>query len=409
VRLTVEYVPIERLRPDPFNPRRISAEEMESLTRSIREFGLVDPLVVRREDNTIIGGHQRLIAARRLGLETVPVVFVSLSEEQARLLNLALNRISGEWDEELLAQLFKELKVVNAEVTLSGFGEDEIAGFLKSLEKRERRYRVEAFDVEAALADAEKALPRTRLGDLYLLGPHRLLCGDSTNPQDVARLMDGEPARLVVTDPPYGVAYDPSRKGESGRKRRYSPIEGDDLEGEEFLAFLTAALTVAAHHTTEDASWYIWHASTTRPMFLQALAAAGIEIHQEIIWVKESFQLGRADYHWQHESCLYGWGEKHSFYGGRRQSTVWEVPRESGQLHPTTKPVEVFARPMRNNLQPDELALDMFLGSGTAIIAAEKEGVRCYGMEIDPHYCDVIVARWEAFTREKAGLEDKQI
>jgi DNA modification methylase len=143
-------------------------------------------------------------------------------------------------------------------------------------------------------------------------------------------------------------------------------------------------------------------------VFLEALAAAGVEVHQELVWVKESFQLGRADYHWQHESCLYGWGRKHSFYGGRRQSTVWEVPRDGSGAHPTTKPVEVFARPMRNNLKTGELCMDLFLGSGTALIAAEREGCVCFGMELDPYYVDIAVARWEAFTGEQAILEDKQ-
>ncbi|MGB3904761.1 MAG: DNA methyltransferase, partial [Anaerolineae bacterium] len=149
----------------------------------------------------------------------------------------------------------------------------------------------------------------------------------------------------------------------------------------------------------------VWHASSTRQAFVEALNSAGVEVHQEIVWVKESFQLGRADYHWQHETCLYGWRRKHKFYGGRSQSTVWEVHRDGIGAHPTMKPVEVYARPMRNHLRSGEVALDMFLGSGTALIAAEKVGCRCFGMEIDPYFCDVIVVRWESFTGEKALLE----
>ena len=205
--LTVEYLPIGDLKPDPFNPRRISDEELETLTRSIQQFGLVDPIIVRRADLTVIGGHQRLVAARRLGYDAVPVVLVDLSQEQARLLNLALNKITGTWDQELLARLLKDLSIVpEVDLSLSGFGEDELQKLLKSLEARDKRDKIEDFNLEDALATAE-AVPVTQPGDLWLLGDHRLLCGDATNEEDVARLFDGETAALMATDPPYLVDY----------------------------------------------------------------------------------------------------------------------------------------------------------------------------------------------------------
>ena len=205
--LEITNLPIRDLRPDPANPRRISDEELESLTRSIREFGLIDPIIARREDKVVIGGHQRLIAARKLGLKQVPVVLVDISEEQAHVLNLALNRISGTWDQELLARLLAELKeVLDIDITLTGFSEDELQKHLKSLESRERRERLESFDLEAAL-EAAKAAPVAHTGDVWLLGDHRVLCGDSTDNGDVARLMNGEKASLMATDPPYFVDY----------------------------------------------------------------------------------------------------------------------------------------------------------------------------------------------------------
>ncbi len=195
--LTVEYLPVGDLKPDPFNPRRISDEELEALTRSIQQFGLVDPIIVRRTDLTVIGGHQRLVAARRLGYDAVPLVLVDLSQEQARLLNLALNKIAGTWDQELLARLLKDLSVVpEVDLSLSGFGEDELQKLLKSLEARDKRDKIEDFNLEDALATAEAASV-TQPGDLWLLGDHRLLCGDATNAEDVARLFDGETAALM--------------------------------------------------------------------------------------------------------------------------------------------------------------------------------------------------------------------
>jgi ParB-like nuclease domain len=208
--ITVEQVPIDQLHPDPANPRRIGEDELESLTRSLRQFGFVQPVLARKEDSTVIGGHQRLIAARRLGLTSVPVIWLDLSVEQARLLNLALNKISGSWDDALLARLLADLQSSpDIDLSLSRFGEDEIKDLLRSLETREKREQVESFDLDEALAEATRT-PRAKLGDLWLLGDHRLACGDSTNPEAVARLLGGAEPRLLATDPPYGVSLDGS-------------------------------------------------------------------------------------------------------------------------------------------------------------------------------------------------------
>ncbi len=245
VPISIEYVPIDDLRPDPTNPRHISDAELESLTRSIREFGLIDPVIARREDGTVVGGHQRLIAARRLGLKTVPVVWVDLSVEQARLLNLALNKISGSWDDELLARLLADLQdLPEVDLTLSGFGDDELKKLLRSLDARDRRERPEDFDLDAALAEVERAPLRTQPGDLWLLGDHRLLCSDSTKPDDLARLMAGEQAALLSTDPPYLVDYTggghPTSRANRGRKtkdRHWDEYKDPEVSVEFFVAF----------------------------------------------------------------------------------------------------------------------------------------------------------------------------
>jgi len=235
---------------------------------------------------------------------------------------------------------------------------------------------------------------------------HRVLCADSTDPTAVGRLVAGEKAGLLATDPPYGVAYDGNaHRREHGGGRIYNPIANDDLEGPALEAFLTAAFRAAAIHTTEDAAWYIWHASTTRPAFLAALASVGVQVHQEIVWVKEGFQFSRSDYHWQHEPCLYGWRERHTFLGERNQSTVWQIARQSEHQHPTTKPTELWRVPVRNHLAPGEIMLDLFLGSGPAVIAAQQLGCRAFGMELSPAYVDVSVLHWQTLTGKEAVLE----
>ena len=234
---------------------------------------------------------------------------------------------------------------------------------------------------------------------------HRVLCADSTDPSTVERLMAGEKAGLLATDPPYGVAYDGNahRREHSGG-RVYDPIANDDLEGPALESFLTAAFRAASPHLCDDGAWYVWHASITRPAFLAALSTIGVQVHQEIVWTKESFQFSRSDYHWQHEPCLYGWRERHTFRGTRNQSTVWQIARQSEHQHPTSKPTELWRIPIRNHLAPGGIMLDLFLGSGPAVIAAEQLGCRAFGMELSPAYVDVSVLRWQHLTGKEATL-----
>ena len=411
-RITIEHVDIDELRPDPANPRRISDAELEALTRSIREFGLVDPIIARHHDRIVIGGHQRLLAARKLGLKTVPVIYVDLSPEKAHLLNLALNKISGSWDQELLARLLADLQPVeDLDLTLSGFTEEELGKLLKSLDVREKRERPEAFDLDAAL-EAARAAPVAQRGDLWQLGDHRLLCGDSTDEGDVGRLMEGEKARLMATDPPYLVNYvggsQPTSKGNKGRKtkdKHWDDYHDPEAAVDFFVKFLRAGLA----HLAPNSAIYQWHANTRQALVEQAWTQCGLLVHQIVIWAKTSGVLTHSHYMWRHEPCLYGWleGQMPKRKPPRNESTVWEIDHFGEQMgiHPTQKPLELFERPINYHTEPNDICYEPFLGSGTQLIACERLGRRCYAMDLEPTYVDVARARWEAFTGQAAVLE----
>jgi DNA modification methylase len=434
--LTVEQVPIDDLRPDPANPRRISDDELDALERSLRQFGFVQPVLARREDRTVVGGHQRLVAARRLGLTMVPVTWLDISVEQARLLGLALNKISGSWDDALLARLLADLGAApDLDLSLSGFGEDEIKDLLRSLETREKREQVESFDLDEAL-DAARRAPRTKPGDLWQLGDHRLRCGDATSPSDVARLLDGAEPKLLATDPPYGVSLDGSwRDGVYNAlgpaEKTYMRVDGQP-DGEDATGAPSGVRGRTRGHRNTTLSgdtrvdWseafalvpslavgYVWHAGVHAAEVAQGLERIGFEIVSQVIWDKGLFAMGRSWYHWSHEPC---WvvrkkGAKVPFRGSRDQATIWRVPSpkmimggsaEPRLDHPTQKPLLLFETPIRNHLRPGESLYEPFCGSGTALIAAERTGTRCYALEIDPIYVEVALRRWERFSGREA-------
>ena len=397
--LQIEHVPIGDLRPDPANPRRISDAELETLTRSLREFGFIDPVIARRDDKLVIGGHQRLLAARKLGLKTVPVVFIEVSEQKAKLLNVALNKISGEWDQELLAHLLADLGD-GADLTLSGFADDEVKKLLKSLDSREKRDRAEAFDLDAAMDAAQRA-PGAKRGDLWALGDHRLLCGDSTKDSDVSRLLDSRTAQMAFTDPPYNVSLgDHGGQQRGARKRR---IENDALPPDKWEKFCQAwAKNLLG---SVDGAVYLCMSTREWPTVSRVLAEAGGHWSDTIIWAKDRFVLGRADYQRQYEPLWFGWreGAAHHWCGDRDQGDIWRIDRPSASdAHPTMKPLELVERAIENSSKQGDLVLDLFLGSGSTLIAAERTGRTCYGLELDPHYCRIVIARWESFTGLKA-------
>jgi DNA modification methylase len=418
----------------------MSDEELDSLDRSIRQFGFVQPVLARKDDKIVIGGHQRLLAARRLGLATVPVTWLDLTVEQARLLNLALNKISGSWDEQLLARLLADLQATpELDLSLSGFGEDEIKDLLRSLEVREKRERVESFDLDEALEEATRA-PRSKPGDLWSLGDHRLLCGDATDPQAVQRLLDGAEPKLLTTDPPYGVSLDgswrdgvynalgpaqktymridgqpeqkdapgaPQGPGGQTRGHRNTTISGDTRVDWSEAFELVPSLAVG----------YVWHAGVHAAEVAEGLERIGFEIVAQVIWDKGLFAMGRSWYHWSHEPC---WvvrkkGSKVRFLGTRDQATIWRAPSpkmimggsaEPRLDHPTQKPLVLFETPIRNHLRSGEALYEPFCGSGTALIAAERTGTCAYAMEIDPIYVEVALRRWERFSGQVAERID---
>jgi DNA modification methylase len=401
--LTVEEVPIDLLHPDPANPRRISEEELESLTRSLRQFGFVQPVLARREDRTVIGGHQRLIAARRLGLATVPVTYLDLSIEQARLLNLALNKITGSWDDALLARLLADLQT-SVDLSLSGFGEDEVRDLLRSLETREKKERPEDFDLDSALEDATQT-PRTKPGDFWALGEHRLLCGDATQPQDVGRLLGGAKAAMAFTDPPYNVSLgDHGGQQRGTRRRRIANDSMDPISWEVFVRAWSRTLL-----SSVDGAIYVCMSSKELALVSRVLAEEGGHWSDTIIWHKDRFVLGRADYQRAYEPIWFGWcvGASHHWCGDRDQDDVWEIDRPSdAPLHPTMKPLPLMERAIANSSQPGDWVLDLFAGSGSTLIACERTGRRCVALELDPRYADVILARWERFSGSVAERID---
>jgi DNA modification methylase len=402
--LTVDEVPIDQLRPDPANPRRIGDAELDALERSLRQFGFVQPVLARREDGVVVGGHQRLVAARRLGLTTVPVIWLDLPVEQARLLGLALNKISGSWDEQLLARLLAELQAgTGVDLSLSGFDEDEVQALLRSLDARERRERVEQFDLETALEEATRA-PRSKPGELWILGPHRLLCGDATRASDLERVLAGHQASMTFTDPPYNVDLGHHGGHQRGAKRR--SIANDALDPVAWEGFVRASSRNLLAVT--DGALYVCMSSKELPLVSRVLAEEGGHWSDTLIWAKDRFVLGRADYQRAYEPIWYGWreGAEHHWCGDRDQGDVWSIARPAeAPLHPVMKPLALMERAMANSSPEGALVLDVFLGSGSTLIAAERTGRVCAGIELDPVYVDVSLARWERFSGQAAVRE----
>ncbi len=420
--MNIQYISITQIKPAPYNPRQDLGPddpEYQQLTRSLDEFGLVEPLVWNRRTGNLVGGHQRFKVLVAQGLEKIPVSVVDLPLEKEKALNIALNKIQGDWDTTKLAQLLDELvKAPAIDIELTGFElpevEDLITGYLDaSLEGRE-----EQFDLEAELDHAGPTI--TEPGELLELGQHRLLCGDCTDSGEVRRLMDGKRAVLFATDPPYLVGYDGTNRptGKAKRRKRLkqfkelradAAIEWDDPQTnvglyEEFIGVAVAEAIAL------NAAWYCWHASRRQTMVEQAWEQFGAFVHQQIIWIKHHPVPGYSWYTWQHEPCFFGWVKpnKPKRYGKEYLSTIWQVSSLQGKLidHPTSKPVELFAIPIRQHTRRGQICYEPFCGSGSQLIAAEQYGRRCYAIEISPKYCDLIVRRWIHFIGEAAAPQD---
>jgi DNA modification methylase len=383
---------------NPRNPNKHSDKQVALLAKVIQHQGWRSPITISKRSGFVVTGHGRLAAALLLQVEVVPIDeqdFATEADEWAHL--VADNRIAelADADRGMIADLLGELDAGGLDMDLTGFDMDALDELMEETNPPD----ITEDEVPDVPVD-----PITKAGDLWILGEHRVLCGDSTNADDVARLMNGAKAALISTDPPYGVAYGV----ETGQSNKFDAIANDENDGPRLQAFLESIFKTAIPHMNDNAAWYLWHAQLTQGFFAAAAAAAAVLIHRQIIWVKPSLVLGHGDYHWRHELCFYGWvkGNRAPWYGDRKQTTVWEIGRENDHIHPTQKPVELFARPMQFNTKVREVCYEPFAGSGTQFIAAEQLNRKCYGMEISPAYCDVIVKRWENLTGNKAVLSN---
>lgn len=385
--MNVQQVKIEKVKPYDKNPRKNKAA-VDYVANSIKEFGFQQPIVVDK-DMVVIAGHTRLKAAKKLKLKEVPVVIAdNLTEEQVKAYRLADNKTAekAEWDFDLLTDELLSLQELDFDMEQFGFdfdfSEDEEA--------------VEDDNWEADVPEE----PISKRGDIWVLGRHRLMCGDSTDAADVALLMDGNKADMLLTDPPYNVDYTGKASELETRK-----IENDKMEDSAFQDFLTSAFSNAAENMKAGGVFYIWHADSEGLNFRVACEKAGFQVRQCLIWNKNAMVMGRQDYQWKHEPCLYGWkdGASHLWASDRKQTTVLEFEKpQKNNLHPTMKPIKLFDYQIKNNTKGDDIVLDLFGGSGTTIMAAEQNGRRGFVMEYDPKFVDVIVDRWEQFTGMKA-------
>lgn len=394
MQLNVKYRKVEDLIPYVNNSRKHSDEQVAQISASIKEFGWTNPILIDGT-NSIIAGHGRLMAARKLKMEEVPTIELDhLTDTQRKALVIADNKLAlnADWDNALLTIELDELLKDGFALDILGFNQDELTALLEP-------EQIEGLTDEDAVPEVPEE-PKTKLGDIYQLGNHRLMCGDSTSINAVEKLMDNQLADQLVTDPPYNIAY------EGGSKKR-EQIKNDEMADEEFRQFLKDVYIAANAVMKAGAVFYIWHADTEGYNFRGAARDMGWKVRQTLIWNKDNSAFGRSDYHWKHEPCLYGWkeGAAHLWAADRKQTTVIECKRPSkSDLHPTMKPVELMEYQILNNTKGSDIVLDLFGGSGSTMIAAEKIGRKARLMELDPKYCDVIVKLWEDFTGKKAEL-----
>lgn len=383
---TVDLLPAE------YNPRKDlkpGDAEYEKLKRSVEQFGYVEPVIWNKTTGRVVGGHQRLKILIDMGYTDVDCVVVELDEEKEKALNIALNKISGEWDKDKLALLITDLQGTDFDVSLTGFDTAEIDALFK--DTISNKIKEDSFDVSAEL---EKPV-FSKCGDVWTLGRHRLVCGDSTKSATFDLLMYGKKANLVITDPPYNVNYE----GSAGK------IKNDNMADDKFYNFLLDAFINTQNAMTDDASIYVFHADTEGLNFRRAFSDAGFYLSGTCIWKKQSLVLGRSPYQWQHEPILFGWKKKgrHQWYTGRKESTVWEFDKpKKNRDHPTMKPISLLAYPIMNSSLTNSIVLDPFGGSGSTLIACEQSDRICYTIELDEKFCDVIVKRY----MEQVGSSD---
>lgn len=389
--MKIELINIDELNPFERNPKKHPEEQIKRIIRSIQEFGWTNPVLALKENKIVIAGHARLKAARQMNLREVPVIFLDMPYEKAISYVVTDNRLAeiAEWDNQILLPLLDDIKLSGIDVELTGFTDADISLMSK------KEVKEDDFDAGKAAADIKE--PVTKPGDVWLLGRHRLMCGDSTKREDVEKMMDGKKADMLFTDPPYGVDY-------VGKTKDKLKIK-NDKDSNKFDDFLISAFAVMYEHLKETGSFYVCcPAGNNHLKFILALEKNNLQIRQGLVWNKQQMVLGHSDYHYSHEPILYGWkGKGHYFINDRTQTSVWSIPKPtSSHEHPTMKPIELSAKAILNSSVIGWLILDLYGGSGSTLIACEQLDRICYMMELDPIYCDVIIQRWEKFTGQKA-------
>ena len=389
--MIVENIDINLLKPYANNPRKLTPKAIEKVAESLKQFGFRQPIVVDN-DNIIVVGHTRYQASRKLGYTQVPITKINnLTKEQINAYRIADNRTNeeAEWDDELLALEIKDLEMKDFDISLTGMDKPELDKIL--FEEKQGN----ADDDEVPEAPEE---PITKPGDIWQLGNHRIICGDSTLPETYQKLLADKKVDLYLTDPPYNVAY-------VGKTKDALTIQNDKQTDDQFQEFLKNAFTNSTEYLKLGGSFYIWHSDSEGLLFRLAVNDANLKLRQTLIWSKNTMVMGRQDYQWQHEPCLYGWkeGASHTWYSDRKQTTILNFERPtSSKLHPTMKPVKLISYLINNSTKQEDIVLDSFLGSGSTLIACEKLQRICYGIELDPIYCDVIIKRWEQWANAKA-------
>ena len=391
--LDIQKIAVEKLNPAKYNPRKdlkAGDPEYEKLKKSIETFGYVEPVIWNKRTGSIVGGHQRFKILKEQGATEVDCVVVDMDESEEKALNIALNKVSGDWDLPKLADLIGELDKAMFDVSLTGFDAAEIDDLFSKVHDKE--LKEDNFDVEEAL----KEPVISKQGDVWLLGRHRLICGDSTEAKTYEVLMENKKANLVVTDPPYNVAYE----GTAGK------IQNDNMADKNFYEFLLKFYRCTFEAMADGAPIYVFHADKETVNFRTAFKDAGFFCHETCVWVKNSPVLGRCDYQYNHEPILYGWKPTagHKFYGDRKQRTTWNFDRPTkSELHPTMKPLNLIAYPIQNSSLTNCIVLDPFGGSGSTLIACEQTNRICFTIELDEKFADVIVKRYI----EQVGTNDE--
>lgn len=387
------------LKEDPTNPNIMTKEQIESVANSIKKYGFLVPIIINK-DNVIIDGHQRKIAAEHLGMDEVPVIKLNVDKVDQKILKQIMNKLKGTHDYDLDLQEYKAILEQQGNLDdlkkFVAMDDEYINNILRELEPKGQHTEEELEEVpEAATIKTD-----IKYGDIIQLGSHRIMCGDSTKKEDVDKLMNGQKADMVFTDPPYGIDYKHDNRP-AERPHKFDKLINDNIDLDKLLL---PAFNNMSENIKDGAVYYCWHSGKTQREFQNYLENAGFLISTTIIWSKGHFAFSRQDYHPQHEPCFYGWkkGAKHLFYGERNQSTIWQELYDSGNrtaghdtLHPTQKPIKLGLRAINNSSKHGDLVLDLFLGSGSTLIACEQTGRICYGMEIDPKYCEVICQRYE--------------